>query len=431
MSLKERMEYWWRMNEDQSSPVSRYALRIFKRLYITVDHFISNNLGSYASALTYNTTLAAVPVLAIIFAMARGFGFDKLIENRIREGLANFSPELTDSVLSFVESYLQHTKSGIFLGVGLLLLFYTLINLTINIETAFNTIWQVSNSRNIYRRVTDYLSVFLLLPLLLVITSGISVFLLNLSNSLGHYLILSGSIKFLITVSPFIITSIVFTLLYKLMPNTHVHWTACIGPGIIAGVLFQGLEYFYIHYQIKLSAYNAIYGSFAAIPLLLIFLQFTWYICLIGCQLSYANQTVSEYAFERSTRGMSRRFRDSLSLLLVNCVARRFAEGKSPMSRRALTRATRLPGALVNQLLDELVSVGVLAITHNESGTEVLYLPAIDIHRLTVSMVIAKLDRHGSELASDNWIIRNPEWQRLRNLRYEQKDDLIAEVKLD
>jgi membrane protein len=128
---------------------------------------------------------------------------------------------------------------------------------------------------------------------------------------------------------------------------------------------------------------------------------------------------------------MSRRFRDSLSLLLVNCVARRFAEGKSPMSRRALTRATRLPGALVKQLLDELVSVGVLAITHNESGTEVLYLPAIDIHRLTVSMVIAKLDRHGSELASDNWIIRNPEWQRLRNLRYEQKDDLIAEVKLD
>ena len=149
--------------------------------------------------------------------MARGFGFDKLIENRIREGLANFSPELTDSVLSFVESYLQHTKSGIFLGVGLLLLFYTLINLTINIETAFNTIWQVSNSRNIYRRVTDYLSVFLLLPLLLVITSGISVFLLNLSNSLGHYLILSGGIKFLITVSPFIITSIVFTLLYKLV----------------------------------------------------------------------------------------------------------------------------------------------------------------------------------------------------------------------
>ena len=142
----------------------------------------------------------------------------------------------------------------------------------------------------------------------------------------------------------------------------------------------------------------------------------------------YANQTVSEYAFERSTRGMSRRFRDSLSLLLVNCVARRFAEGKSPMSHRALTRATRLPGALVKQLLDELVSVGVLAITHNESGTEVLYLPAIDIHRLTVGMVITKLDRHGTELASDNWIIRNPEWQRLRNLRYEHKDDLIAEV---
>lgn len=428
MGFRKRMEYWWRMNEDNSAPVSRFALQIFRRLYITVDQFMSSNLGSYASALTYNTTLAAVPVLAIIFAMARGFGFDKFVENIIREALANFSPELTDAVLSFVENYLQHTRSGIFLGIGLLFLFYTLINLTLNIETAFNTIWQVTNSRNIYRRITDYLSVFLMLPLLFVIASGISVFLLNLSHSLGSSLILSTSVKFMIIISPFIIASLVFTLLYKLMPNTHVNWTACIGPGIIAGVLFQGLEYFYIHYQIKLSAYNAIYGSFAAIPLLLIFLQFTWYICLIGCQLSYANQTVSEYAFERSTRGMSRRFRDSLSLLLVNCVARRFAEGKSPMSHHALTRATRLPGALVKQLLDELVSVGILAITQNESGTVNLYLPAIDIHRLTVKTVITRLDRHGSELASDNWIIRNPEWSRLRNLRYDISDGLVVDI---
>lgn len=422
------MERWWRTDETGLPWYQRISLLVFKRVYITTEHFLNNNLGSYASALTFNTMLAAVPVLAIIFAVARGFGFDNMIENRLRESMLAFSPDMADQMMTFVKSYLQHTKSGIFVGVGLLLLFYTLINLTINIETAFNTIWQVTNSRNIYRRITDYISVFLLLPLLLVITTGMSVYMLSLRTYFADYFILSGTLNAIIALTPFFITSIVLTLLYKLMPNTHVHWMACIGPGIIAGICLQGLEYFYIHYQIKLSSYNAIYGSFAAIPLLLIFIQFTWYICLIGCQLSYANQTVYDYAFERSTRGMSRRFRDSLSLLLVSYVARRFAEGKSPLSQRALARASHLPGALVGRLLDELVNVGVLAITHNEAGTEVLYLPAMDIHRLTVRRVTDALDARGSEAVSDAWLDKNPQWKRLRDIRYHNEDDLVIEV---
>ena len=423
------MEKWWREDENQLPWFRRVSLLVFKRVYITIEHFLSNNLGSYASALTYNTMLAAVPVLAIIFAVARGFGFDSMIEERLNESLSNFSPEMSQQILSFVKSYLEHTKSGIFVGVGLLLLFYTLVNLTTNIETAFNTIWQVTNSRNIYRSITDYISVFLLLPLLLVITTGISVFMVSLKGYFADYFILSGTLSLIITITPFLITSLVLTLLYKLMPNTHVHWMACVGPGIISGICLQGLEYFYIHYQIKLSSYNAIYGSFAAIPLLLIFLQFTWYICLIGCQLSYANQTVSEYAFERSTRGMSRRFRDTLSLLLVSYVARRFAEGKSPLSQRALARASHLPGALVKCLLDELIGVGVLAVTHNEAGTEMLYLPAMDIHRLTVRRVLDALDARGTESVSDAWLESNPQWIRLRNLRYHNEDSLVLEIK--
>ena len=165
MTIEERMESWWNMDEKKCKCFQRWALLLFKRIYITVDHFVNNNLSSYASALTYNTTLAVVPVLAIIFAIARGFGFDNIIESRLRIALDSFSPDMTQTVLTFVESYLQHTKSGVFLGVGILLLFYTLVNLTMNIETAFNTVWQVTNTRNIYRRITDYISVFLLLHL--------------------------------------------------------------------------------------------------------------------------------------------------------------------------------------------------------------------------------------------------------------------------
>ena len=188
---------------------------------------------------------------------------------------------MTSTVMAFVESYLEHTKSGVFVGVGLLLLFYTLINLTMNIETAFNTIWQVSNTRNVYRQITDYVSVFFILPLFMIIASGISVYLISLQSMLGDYIILGSTLKVIVAIAPFLITIMAFTLLYKLMPNTRVNWSACIAPGIIAGVLFQGLEYFYIHYQIKISAYNAIYGSFAAIPLLLLFIVKCTYFCII------------------------------------------------------------------------------------------------------------------------------------------------------
>lgn len=429
MTLEDRMESWWNMDENQCGRVKRLALTVFKRIYIAVDHFVSNNLGSYASALTYNTTLAVVPVLAIIFAIARGFGFDSVIESRLRMSLDSFSPEMTETLLNFVESYLQHTKSGVFLGVGLLLLFYTLVNLTMNIETAFNTVWQVTNTRNIYRRITDYISVFLLLPILMIISNGINMTMQTLETWLETYYSMGHTFHIIVTMLPSCISSLVFVLLYKLMPNTRVRWSACVGPGVIAGLMFQGLGYFYIHYQIKLSSYNAIYGSFAAIPLLLIFLQFTWYICLIGCQFSYANQMVQEYAFERSTRGMSRRFRDTLSLLLVSHVAKEFAAGNRPLSQRMLAHSTHLPDALVNDLLAELVSVGILAVTHNNSGTEMLYIPAIDIHRLTIRMVVERLDSRGAEDFSPAWMLYNPEWKRLRHFRYHNCDDtLILDV---
>lgn len=429
MTIEERMESWWNIDERQCKWFPRMALLLFKRVYITIDHFINNNLGSYASALTYNTTLAVVPVLAIIFAIARGFGFDSVIESRIRTSLDSFGPEITAMVLDFVERYLQHTKSGVFLGVGLLLLFYTLVNLTMNIETAFNTVWQVNNSRNIYRRISDYISVFLLLPILMIITNGVNVAMLTVESWLSAYLALGSMFHVIVVLVPFLISSLVFVLLYKLMPNSHVRWSACVGPGVIAGLSFQGLEYFYIHYQIKLSAYNAIYGSFAAIPLLLIFLQFTWYICLIGCQLCYANQMVQEYAFERSVRGMSRRFRDTLSLLLVNYIAKEFAEGNRPLSQRALSRKAHLPEELVKVLLEELVSVGILAVTHNNSGTRMLYIPAIDIHRLTVRMVVSRLDGRGTENISPAWMLYNPDWKRLRHYRYyDTEDALIMDI---
>jgi membrane protein len=266
--------------------------KLYQMLRLTVMNFIRGNIASLASALTYNTLLASVPVLAIAFAVARGFGFDALVESKIHQML-DFSPESATQVINFVNSYLHHTKSGMFVGVGILVLMYTVVNLTSNIETAFNTIWRVKNSRSLYRQVSDYISIFLLMPLLFIITSGLSVFLMTFATMFRDLVLITDTVQWIMYLSPYIITSVCFILLYKLMPNTLVQWRYCIIPGILAGVFFQGMTYFYVHYQIKISSYNAIYGSFAAIPLFLVFIQLSWYICLFGGQVSHTCQMMA------------------------------------------------------------------------------------------------------------------------------------------
>lgn len=290
--------------------------KLYGLLRLTVVHFIDGNIGSFASALTYNTLLASVPVLAIAFAIARGFGFDEMVESKIHQVL-DFSPETANQVIDFVNSYLQHTKGGVFVGVGIAVLMYTVVNLTINIETAFNQIWWVKSSRSLYRQISDYISVFILMPLLFIITSGLSVLLMTFAQMFGHMLLITNTVHWMLYLSPYIITSFSFILLYKLMPNTQVKWRYCIVPGILAAILFQGMAYFYVHYQIKISSYNAIYGSFAAIPLFLLFVQISWYICLFGGQVCHTCQLTEgvPVAQVRETTAESREIQSQLSAI--------------------------------------------------------------------------------------------------------------------
>ena len=281
--------YIWSVNEKRLSSAASVGAGALKRFVITWECINKNHIMSYASALTYSSMLAAVPVLAIIFAIARGFGFDTIIETKLRSSLEG-NPDIADTILYFVESYLQHTKGGVFIGIGLIFLLYTLLSLTSNIEEAFNTIWYVKRSRTIYRQIIDYISIFLLLPFVVVITSGLNIFLQTFSTLLPDTQLLSKTMSFFLHVSPVIFAIVIFMLLFKLMPNTRVKWRHTIWPAILTGTAFMAVEWVYVHYQIKLSAYNAIYGSFAAIPLFMLWLQISWCICLMGAQLCYANQ---------------------------------------------------------------------------------------------------------------------------------------------
>jgi len=421
------LEQIWSINEKRLNPMERLGLTVLKRFVITWECIRKNHIMSYASALTYSSMLAAVPVLAIVFAIARGFGFDTIIETRLRHSLES-NPDIADTILYFVESYLQHTKGGVFIGIGIIFLLYTLISLTSNIEEAFNTIWFVKRSRTIYRQVIDYISVFLVLPFVVVITSGLGIFLQTFRTLLPDIQLLSKTMSFILHVSPFIFAIIAFVLLFTLMPNTRVKWRHTVLPAILTGMVFMAVEWLYVHYQIKLSAYNAIYGSFAAIPLFMLWLQISWCICLFGAQFCYANQSLQSYAFERISDELSRRYRDTLLLLLMSRICKHFASGLKPFTAHRLAVNTHLPDSLVGILLGELTDMQLLVEVHIEHGEEPRYLPAIDIHRITVGMVTRRIDSHGIENPSLVWQTGTPEWDALRSLRYENEDALLIEL---
>lgn len=260
---------------------------------MAVQLFVQHNISNHAAALTYSSILGAVPILAIVFAIARGFGFGQLIEEKLQADV-NFSPEMTATIMDFVNNYLERARGGVFIGVGLLLLFYTLFSLTSNIETAFNTIWQVRSSRKIYRRAIYYVSIFFLLPIIIILTSGLQVFLSGIGRYLPDVKLFSHGLQLILQLSPYVLACLAFIILYQMMPNTRVHWRACIVPGILAGTAFQAFQWFYINSQMSLSSYNTVYGSFAAIPFFMLFIQISWVICLFGAQLSYVHQHEAE-----------------------------------------------------------------------------------------------------------------------------------------
>lgn len=344
----------WLTDVTQLRRWPRLALHSLRRLVMAVELFIDSNLSSHAAALTYSSVLGAVPILAIVFAISRGFGFERIIAEKIAENV-RFTPEMTQMLMDFVNSYLERAKGGIFIGVGLIMLFYTLISLISSIETAFNTIWRVGTSRNIYRRVVDYISIFVLLPLVIVLTSGLQIFLMGIGNFLPDFTFVSNSIQMLVELSPYALSCLAFILLYKLMPNTDVRWSATFVPGILAGLAFQALQWFYIHSQVWLSTYNAVYGSFAAIPLFMLWMQFSWTICLFGGQLSYAHQMEADFAFEKAAPHLSRAAHDRVALEIMHHLCAAFDRGEA-MTAAELAGKGRLPLSLVNSILYELTA---------------------------------------------------------------------------
>lgn len=383
----------WRLSKKDRSSRKMSFYNIIKAFILTIRNIDGSQLFTRASALTYSTLLSIVPLLAVLFAIARGFGFQNIVKSQLFSYFAG-QEEMLEKAMAFIDKSIEYAQGGIFLGIGVILLLYTVINLLSNIEDNFNKIWQVKKGRTYFRMFTDYLALIIIAPVFLICNAGVTV-VLNTTAEQQYLLglVMSPFLK----VVPFLITTLLFTILYVYLPNTKVKFTSALLGGIFTGICFQVFQMLYINGQIWISKYNAIYGSFAALPLLLLWLQLTWFLVLFGVQLSFAYQNVNKFSFDHETANISRRYKDFVILLIMTLIVKRFEKGEKPYIADELSEQYKIPTRLTGDTLFYLLQIGLIVETPTDDDLIPAYIPAIDINQITIGYLFSKMNTSGSE----------------------------------
>lgn len=390
----------WLLKTSQYNPVLGFLIRQLRIILIAVKGFRDHRIQLRASALTYYSLLSIVPVAAMVFGIAKGFGFDKRLENELNNMISE-REEMADVlryVLEFANSMLDNINGGIIAGVGLVFLFWSVMKLLGNIENSFNVIWQIRNPRPFARKFADYLSMMLIAPVMFFLSSTITVYLGNIAGSesvIGQNL--GPLLMVVVKLMPYILIFLLFTLLYVIMPNTKVQFKYAFNAGLIAGIIFQITQFVYIYFQVGVGRYGAIYGSFVALPLFLFWLQISWLIVLLGAEMSFAYQNLEKYEFETEVFSISKKNRRLLTFLLMYSIVKKFQTGEKPNTAAELSRELGIPVRMVRDIFYDLIEANLLVEAATESDRDNAYLPAIDINLISVGLLYERLEMAGDD----------------------------------
>jgi membrane protein len=423
--IKKLNDYIW---HTPLSELSRRKLLLIKQLRIFVlaaRGFSNDNVQLRASALTFYSLLSIIPIAAIAFAIAKGFGLDQNLEKLIIEKFQS-QQDVLNWLLEHSRNALQETSGGYIAGVGIIILFWSVMSLLGRIESSFNHIWQIRIPRPWFRKFTDYLTIMLIAPIFLVLSSSVTVFInIQLPEYMSKAPILDffkPIISFLVQFSPYFISWMTLTVLFVIMPYTKVKFSSALVAGVIAGTILQFLFWVYIDLQFGISKLSSIYGSFAAIPLFIVWMQSSWLIVLLGAEISFANQNVSRYEFESEALNISHYEKKALTLMIMHLIICNFSLGEKPLTSEIISRKLKIPVRLVRDIIQDLNSANLVSMIHVTDDVQRFYQPAMDINSITVSLVLSRLERKGSE---QSFVINNREFEKV-NAMLSKFDKLIA-----
>jgi len=404
----------WRIRAREAKGFRGKCIRLLRIFMISFSQFTSDMCSLRAAALTFFSLLSIVPVLAMSFGIAKGFGLDKLLREKLIENMQGQQEVLT-RIISFAETMLENTRGGVVAGVGVALLLWSVIQVLGNIESSFNGIWGIKKARSLGRKFTDYLSMMLIAPVLYIVATSATVFAASQITAITQKIAFLGAVAPLITMGLKVFPCLVFggllTYLYIAMPNGKIHFKSALLGGLVAGTLYLIVQWIYIRFQIGASNAGAIYGSFAALPLFLIWLQTSWRIVLYGAELAFSHQNELTFEFEQDCLSASYNIRRLLALRITQICVARFSAGLSPLSAEEIALQLEAPVRLVRDLIFLLNEAGILTTTQGETEKDRLYQPARDVGDMTIRFVIDQMERSGT---SDIPIAQTPELERLK-----------------
>ncbi len=388
----------WRIRLKDLAHTRRFLIKYLRVFIIALKDFIDDKCPLRASALTFYSLLSVVPVVAMAFAIAKGFGFQQKLEMQLMEKFAGQEAVIM-KVIEFSRNMLDNTKGGLIAGVGVAVLLWAVISVLGQIEESFNDIWGIKKSRSFGRKFSDYLSMILIAPILLIISSSATVLITTRIEEITSRIALLGFfsplISMLLKALPYGLIWILFAFIYIFMPNRKVSIFSGFFAGITAGTIFVIVQKIYILFQIGVAKYNAIYGSFAALPLFLVWLQLSWLIVLFGAELSFSHQNVETFEFEPDRKRISPFFKKLLSLQLLHMLVKNFAAGGRPVSAPQICEALDMPIRLVREIIGDLMECSLISSCSVETTGEEAYQPGRDISEYSIAFIMDTLDNKG------------------------------------
>lgn len=354
----------WNTNLKKVNKFQAFLIRSLRIFYGTY-HDLKSGLPSLrAMSLVYTTLLSIVPLLAVSFSVLKGFGAHNQLEPALislLEPLGEKGIQISQQIITFVDNM----KVGVLGSIGLLLLIYTVLSLVKKIESAFNATWQIPVTRNIIQRFSNYLSVILIGPLLLFTSAGITASF-NSSAVVDKFLSIEpfGTILlFLGEFTPYILTTITFTLIYLLIPNTKVQFKSALYGAVIATILWKMTGALFTAFIVDSTNYTAIYSSFAILIIFMIWIYLSWLIILTGASISYYHQNPDRISDKSKIIRLSCRLREKLALTIMQLIGNSFHHNEPAWTIQTLADKTRISEQALMIIVPALLSNKLITTT--------------------------------------------------------------------
>ena len=381
----------------QKTKYQALGIKILRILLLAFRGYNDDKVGLRSSALTFYSLLSVVPVAAMAFGISKMVGIEKALTGYLNQQFEG-QKEVLDWIIKFANSFLENTKGGLIAGVGAIILIWTVMKVFANIESSFNAIWQIREGRNWLRKFSDYISMLIIAPILLVASSSAIVFIkTELMTHIQLIGVISSVLLFFIKLIPYVLIWLLFTIIFMMMPNTKVDFKSAFFAGVVTGTLFVIIQWVYFYFQIGVSKYNAIYGSFAALPLFLVWMQTSWLIVLFGAEISFAVQNIEKYEYEPHTQNLSPFSWKVLTMTVLHLLVKNFENGKEGSTAGQISKKLEIPIRLVRDIIYKLIDSKIISEINTQHEKEKAYQPAMDINKLSLEFVINKLEHLGSD----------------------------------